>query len=139
MRVPALFLAASTALALALAGCDDPDLHTVQGTIRFAPGAERVLGGSDALFITARPAGGKGGPPLAVLKMVGVKLPVAYRIGQDDVVMPGTWFRGKLEVRAVLRKSGFVGAPMKGDLDSALSPPVEPGAKGVDLELGPIP
>ncbi len=139
MRVPALLSAALLFVALGASGCDDPDTQTVQGTIRFAPGSERALGGSDALFITARPAGSQGGPPLAVLKMVGVKPPVAYRIGQDDVVMPGTWFRGKIEVRAVLRKSGFVGAPVKGDLDSPPSRPVEPGAKGVDLELRPVP
>lgn len=136
MRLPAI--ATAIVLGLALGGCDDPDAQAVQGTIRFAPGSERRLGGSDALFITARPVGDAKAPPLAVLKMVGVQPPVAYRIGQEDVMMPGTWFRGKVEVKAVLRKSGFVGAPVKGDLDSKPVGPVEPGAKGVDLELGPI-
>lgn len=139
MRVPALLSTVMLAACLGVVGCDDPDTQAVQGTIRFAPGSERTIGGSDALFITARPAGSQGGPPLAVLKMVGVKPPVAYRIGQDDVVMPGTWFRGKIEVRAVLRKSGFVGAPVKGDMDSPPAGPVEPGARGVDLELRPVP
>lgn len=139
MRILALLPILLVSSALLLTACDDPDLHSVQGTIRFAPGTERVIGGSDALFITARPAGAKGGPPLAVLKMVGVTLPTTYRISQEDVVMPGTWFRGKMEIKAVLRKSGFATAPVKGDLDSPLVGPVEPGAKGVDLELRPAP
>ena len=139
MRLLACFPALLVASVLGLAGCDDPAAQAVQGTIRFAPGAERAIGGSDALFITARPAGAAGGPPIAVLKMVGVKPPVAYAIGQDDVMVPGTWFRGKLEVKAVLRKSGFATAPVKGDCDSPVVGPVEPGAKGVDLELRPVP
>ena len=139
MRMFALVSAALTSTCLVLAGCDDPNAQAVQGTIHMAPGTERPIGGSDALFITARPAGVEGGPPLAVLKMVGVKLPATYRIGQEDVIQPGTWFRGKIEVRAVLRKSGFVGAPVKGDMDSPTVGPVEPGASGVDLELRPVP
>jgi hypothetical protein len=137
MRLPALALA--FVCALASPGCDDPDAQVVQGTIRVAPGAERPIGGSETLFITARPAGAKGGPPLAVLKVVGMTFPTTYRIGQEDVVMPGSWFRGKVEIRAVLRRSGFVSAPAKGDLESAPSAAVEPGAKGVDLELAPAP
>lgn len=139
MRLPVLRSLVALACAAGLAGCEDPDAQTIRGTVRFAPGQARTLGGSDALFITARPAGDAKGPPLAVLKMVGVQPPAEYRIGQEDVIQPGTWFRGKIEVRAVLRKSGFVSAPVKGDLESAPAGPVEPGAKGVDLELRPIP
>ena len=52
-------------------------------------------------------------------------------------MMPGTWFRGKLEIKASLRKSGFVGIPTKQDLAGTATLTVEPGAKGVDIELRP--
>jgi hypothetical protein len=121
----------------ALSGCDDPDAQAIQGTVRLAPGVQAKIGGSDALFVIAREAGKKDGPPLAVLKMVGMSFPAEYRLSQEDVMMPGAWFRGKLAIKATLRKSGFVGMPTKHDLAGNASATVEPGAKGVDIELAP--
>ena len=136
MRLATAFLLLSL-VAGPLAGCDESDPQAVRGMIRLAPGTGQRLGASDALFITARAAGQAGGPPLAVVKMVGMTFPAAYSIGQEDVMMPGTWFRGKVEIKAVLRKSGFVSMPATGDLEGRASGAVEPGAQGVDIELGP--
>jgi len=121
----------------ALSGCDDPDAQAVRGTVRLAPAVQAKIGGSDALFVIAREAGKQGGPPLAVIKMVGMSFPAEYRLSQEDVMMPGAWFRGKLEIKATLRKSGFVGMPTKHDLAGNAAAAVEPGAKGVDIELTP--
>lgn len=137
MRLASLPFSLLLAGAALVAGCDDPDAQAVRGTVRLAPGVQAQVGGSDALFITARAAGQAGGPPLAVLKVVGMSFPATYRLAQEDVMMPGTWFRGKMIVKAQLRKSGFVGIPAKGDLEGEVATAVEPGAQGVDIELRP--
>lgn len=136
MRLASLLVVST----LMLSGCDDPDAQSVQGEVRLAPGSHGgSVGASDALFISARPAGQKGGPPLAVLKIVGMRFPVTYKLGQEDVVIPGNWFRGKVDVRASLHKSGFVSVDVPGDLQGGAKEAVEPGAKGVDIELAPAP
>jgi cytochrome c-type biogenesis protein CcmH len=129
------FKAALAAIAICLIGCDDGGAHAVAGTITLAPDRMAKLGASDTLFILARPAGEKNGPPLAVLKMVGIKFPLKYELGQEDVLMPGKFFSGKVEVQAVLRKSGIATLPVPGDVRGVHAQPVEPGAKGVDIVL----
>lgn len=121
----------------ATTGCDDPDSQAVRGVVTLSPEVKAKIGSSDALFVVARPAGTKEGPPLAVIKMVGMSFPAEYRLAQEDVMMPGAWFRGKLDIKASLRKSGFVGVPTKHDLAGSAKAAVEPGTKGVDIELAP--
>ncbi|MDB5097322.1 MAG: c-type cytochrome biosis protein CcmI [Cyanobacteria bacterium RYN_339] len=127
--------AALAAIAISICGCDDGGAHAVAGTITLAPDRMAKMGASDTLFILARPAGEKGGPPLAVLKMVGMKFPLKYELGQEDVLMPGKFFTGKVEVQAVLRRSGIATLPVPGDVRGVHAQPVEPGAKGVDIAL----
>jgi hypothetical protein len=128
-------LAALAAIAISSAGCDDGSAHAVSGTITLPPERVAKLGASDTLFILARPAGQQAGPPLAVLKMVGMKFPLHYELGQEDVLMPGKFFTGQVQVQAVLRKSGIATLPVPGDVRGAYGKPVEPGAKNVDIAL----
>lgn len=122
-------------LALLTAACDDAGSDAVSGTISMPPALQAKMGASDTLFIVARPAGVTGGPPLAVLKEVGMKFPLAYTLGQEDVMMPGRFFKGKVEIQAVLRKSGIATLPVPGDLRGVHAGAVEPGAKHVDIDL----
>jgi hypothetical protein len=117
-----------------LAGCESDAQQEVAGVVRVAEGISFKIQESDALFITARTPGAEG-PPLAVLKMLGVKFPVSFAIGQPDVMMPGTWFRGPVEIRAILRRSGFINIPTSADLVGQHAAPVNPGVRGVDIEL----
>lgn len=127
--------AALAAIAINLTGCDDGGAHAVAGTITLAPERVAKLGASDTLFILARPADQPNGPPLAVLKMVGMKFPLKYELGQEDVLMPGKFFTGKVQVQAVLRKSGIATLPVPGDVRGVHAQAVEPGAKDVDIAL----
>ena len=127
--------AALAAIALFLLGCDDGGSHAVSGTITLSAERMAKMGASDTLFILARPAGENGGPPLAVLKMVGMKFPLHYELGQEDVLMPGKFFTGKVEVQAVLRRSGIATLSVPGDVRGAHAKPVEPGAKDADIVL----
>jgi hypothetical protein len=125
-------------LALALLGCDALGNNAVSGTISLPAERQAKLGASDTLFIVARPAGEAGGPPLAVLKIVGMRFPLQYSLGQEDVLMPGKFFTGKVEVQALLRKSGMVNVPAPGDVRGAHAGAVEPGAAGVDIVLDQV-
>ena len=126
---------AALALMMAVGGCDGGDRSAVSGTITLAPERVAKLGASDTLFILARPADQPNGPPLAVLKMVGMKFPLKYELGQEDVLMPGKFFAGKVQVQAVLRKSGIATLPVPGDVRGVHGQAVEPGAKDVDIAL----
>lgn len=135
MRTKSYGLIGLLAVAAAcLSGCDSGGAQEVAGVVRLAPGTEFQVQESDALFITARAPGAEG-PPLAVVKMLGVKFPVKYTIGQDDVMIPGTWFRGPVEVRATLRRSGFINIPTPVDLAGQTRDPVVPGSREVNVEL----
>lgn len=127
--------AALALFAILAAGCDDGNSDAVSGTISMPPAMQAKLGASDTLFIYARPADQTGGPPLAVLKEVGMKFPLKYKIGQEDVLMPGKFFRGKVTIQAVIRKSGLATLVVPGDLRGAATHTVEPGATGVDIML----
>jgi hypothetical protein len=124
-------------LVLSMAACDAPDPSAVTGEIRLRNGVGATLAESDALFVVARSAANPQAPPVAVVKHLGVKLPLRYSIGQDDVMVPGTFFREPVRVRVVVRRSGFVGVPGPGDMEGEASAIVEPGAAGVNVELAP--
>ena len=135
MRNAGRAVAATLITILGLTACDGAGSDSVSGTISMPPALQKTLGASDTLFITARPAGQVGGPPLAVLKEVGMKFPLAYTIGQEDVMIPGRFFTGKVEVQALIRKSGIVTVPVPGDMRGAVGKPVDAGSKGVDFVM----
>ncbi|MEB3197333.1 MAG: hypothetical protein VKP62_09030 [Candidatus Sericytochromatia bacterium] len=118
-----------------LSGCDSADRTRVSGTVRLAPDAVVKVGESDALFLTARLAGSEVGPPMAVVKLLGVRFPQSFALGQDDVLMPGSWFRGPVVIRAILRRSGFIDVASPGDLVGQTSAPVQAGESGVTIDL----
>lgn len=117
-----------------LPGCAPDGGSQVSGTVHISESVSFRPLESDALFITAR-ARGSSGPPLAVVKMLGVRFPVKYTIGQDDVMIPGAWFKGDVEIRVILRRSGFINIPTPADLAGRSEGTHPPGARDVDVEL----
>lgn len=57
-----------------------------------------VMAESPVIFVFARPKGAQGGPPLAVQRLTEVRFPYEYKIGQSDVMVPGTQFDGEMVV-----------------------------------------
>ena len=121
-----------------LGGCDEGSGPSVSGTISLAPEHQKVLGASDTLFVIARPKGAEQGPPMAVLRIVGMKFPVKYTITQEDVLQPNTPFQGEMTVQAFIKKSGFVGMSTPGDMEGAYDQPVSVGATNVDFAIDTI-
>ena len=88
------------------------------------------------LFIIARPAGAAAGPPLAVKKVDRPSFPLDYILSQDNVMMQGTPFTGKISVTVRLDNDGNPVTRGPGDLTGDYKKnPVEVGAKHVDIVI----
>jgi len=91
------------------------------------------------LFIIARPAGSPGGPPLAVKKIDKPSFPLRYSLGQENVMMQGTLFAGKINISVRLDKDGNPTTRGAGDLTGEYKKnPVEVGAKSADVILDQV-
>jgi cytochrome c-type biogenesis protein CcmH len=87
-----------------------------------------------ALFIIARPATGAGGPPLAVKKIDRPTFPLDYMLSQDNVMMQGMPFTGKINITARIDKDGNPVTRTPGDMTGEYKKnPVEVGTKNVDV------
>ena len=89
-----------------------------------------------ALFIIARPAGGAGGPPLAVKKIDKPVFPLTYSLSQENVMMQGTPFTGKINLTVRLDKDGNPTTRGTGDMTGDYKKnPVDVGAKNADIVI----
>lgn len=132
-----LMLAALLLMPLPLVGgCEDSG-PAIEGTITMAPELQKTLGTSDTLFVVAKSKDG-GGPPVAVLRMTGMKFPLDYKLTQEDVLQPNTPFQGELVIEAMIRKSGSVGMKVPGDMDGAYGRPVAVGTHDVDFAIDQV-
>ena len=80
--------------------------QSISGTITIASKLKAKLDPNAALFIIARAAGGPGGPPLAVKKIDKPTFPLNYSLSQENVMMQGTPFSGKINISVRLDKDG---------------------------------
>lgn len=109
--------------------------NSISGTISMPPALQAKMGESDALYIVARTP--NGGPrPLAVQRMVGMTFPVRYTITQEDVLMPGELLQGRVELQAIIRRSGVVSLEVPGDMSGTCQQnPVPVGDQHADLTI----
>ncbi len=110
----------------------------ISGTIRVDPKLQGKVDKQATLFIIARPAGGSGGPPLAVKRIDTPSFPLSYSLGPENVMIQGTPFSGKLLISARLDKDGDAMTRDPGDLSGGSKQPVEVGAKNADIVLDQI-
>jgi cytochrome c-type biogenesis protein CcmH len=114
--------------------------QTVSGTITIDAKLKSNIDPNAALFIIARPAGGAGGPPLAVKKIDKPKFPLSYSLSQENVMMQGTPFSGKINITVRLDKDGNPTTRDAGDLSGEYKKnPAEVGrAKNADVILDQV-
>lgn len=111
----------------------------VSGKITIDPKLQAKIDPNAALFIIARSAGTAGGPPLAVKKIEQPVFPLSYSLGQENVMMQGMPFAGKINITARLDKDNNPTTRGPGDLSGdSRNNPVEVGAKNVDVVLNQI-
>jgi cytochrome c-type biogenesis protein CcmH len=111
----------------------------IRGTITVDPKLKASIDPNAALFIIARAAGAAVGPPLAVKKIDKPTFPLAYSLSQENVMMQGTPFTGKITVIARLDKDGNPVTRGPGDLTGEYKKnPVEVGAQNVDFVVDQV-
>jgi cytochrome c-type biogenesis protein CcmH len=111
----------------------------VSGTLTIDPKLKVNVDPNAALFIIARPAGGAGGPPLAVKKIDKPVFPLTYSLSQENVMMQGTPFAGKINITVRLDKDGNAVTRTPGDMTGDYKKnPVEVGAKNIDVVINQV-
>ena len=111
----------------------------ISGKITIDPKVRTSIDPTSALFIIARPAGAAGGPPLAVKKIDTPVFPLSYSLGQENVMMQGTAFAGKINITARLDKDNNPTTRDPGDLTGDFkNNPVVVGAENVDIVLNQV-
>ena len=113
-----------------------PSSAEISGKITVDPKLKANLDPNAALFIIARPAGVAGGPPLAVKKIDKPAFPLSYSLGQENVMMQGTPFTGKINIIVRIDKDGNPTTRGAGDMTGEYKKnPVEVGTKNVDVVI----
>ncbi|MGH7795245.1 MAG: cytochrome c-type biogenesis protein CcmH, partial [Candidatus Binatia bacterium] len=108
----------------------------ISGKITIDPKLKVKVDPNAALFIIARPAGTTAGPPLAVKKFDRPTFPLDYTLSQDNVMMQGTRFSGKITISVRLDKDANPVTRGAGDLTGDYKKnAVEVGAKNVDIVI----
>ena len=108
----------------------------LQGAVSVAPDlAARVPAGA-VLFVIART--GEAGPPLAVKRIGSPRFPVEFEIGPDDRMIQALPFTGPFRLSARLDSDGNAMTRTAGDLQTAASQTVGPGARGIALVLDEV-
>jgi cytochrome c-type biogenesis protein CcmH len=116
-----------------------PAGQSISGKITIDAKLKDKLDPQAALFIIARPTGGAAGPPLAVKKIDKPAFPLNYSLGQENVMMQGTPFTGKITITVRLDKDGNPATRGAGDLIGEYKKnPVEVGAKNADIVIDQV-
>jgi cytochrome c-type biogenesis protein CcmH len=111
----------------------------ITGRITIDPKIKAAIDPQAALFIIARPAGGGGGPPLAVKKVDRPAFPLSYSLGAENVMTQGVPFTGKVNITVRLDQDGNPGTRGPADVNGDYKKnPVEVGSKNVDIVLDQV-
>jgi hypothetical protein len=116
-----------------------PSAGQISGTITIDPKLKAGIDPNAALFIIARPAGGASGPPLAVKKIDKPTFPFSYTLGQENVMMQGMPFTGKINITVRLDKDGNAATRGAGDMTGDYKKnPADVGAKNIDIGIDQV-
>jgi cytochrome c-type biogenesis protein CcmH len=108
----------------------------ISGTIAIDPKLKAGVDPNATLFIIARPAAGAAGPPLAVKRIDKPTFPLSFTLGQENVMMQGMPFTGKINITVRLDKDGNAATRGAGDLTGEYKKnPADVGAKNVDIVI----
>lgn len=117
-------------------GSGPEQAQQMRGTISVDAKLTSKLDARAVLFIIVHPAGTTAGPPLAVKRIEHPLFPLSYSLGQENVMMPGLSFSGKVSVSARLDKDGNPMTKQPGDMTGEYKKnPVEAGSRNVDIVL----
>lgn len=103
----------------------------LSGSVIASPRLQRIIETPNmVLFVVAENAGGV---PIAVKRFVNPRLPLDWRMGPDDLVLPGRDWSGTLSVHVDVNSHDRIGNPVPGDLYGSHRHPVRSGDGAVDV------
>lgn len=127
MRGPA----AAAAALLLWAGCGSEGRFVVAGAVTAPPRFHAAIDRPNAvLFVVATNAAGV---PVAVKRVINPRLPLAYELRREDLVLPGPAWRGALSVRVYITPHGKLGEWTRGDLRGAHPGTVRTGERHANV------
>lgn len=106
----------------------------ISGKIVLGEGVKAPKDG--AIFVIARNAGSKGGPPVAVTKLTPGATGLTYTIGPENVMMGGP-FKGPYDITARWDQDGNAMSKQPGDLSGAAKAPASAGGSA-DIVLDTV-
>ena len=119
---------------LCLAGACRPVFDTrfrLQGVITASPQIQRKMERPDTvMFIVAMNAGGI---PVAIKRILNPRLPLAYQLTEEDLVLPGPVWRGPLAVKVHVNTHGQAGIIVHGDMVGTNPGPVYSEDRNVNV------
>lgn len=121
-------------LATLAAGCEwlTGDFR-LSGVVEITPQLEaRAPKTNSVLFIIAQNAGGV---PVAVHRIVNPEFPAAFKMGPQDLLVPGIRRNEPLTIVARLNAHGILSSAKPGDLEGRSPSPSHPGEHGVRIRL----
>ena len=93
--------------------------QTIKGKVTLSESIKKTIPKNGVLFIFAKTHGIKERrPPLAVKRIVSPKFPLEFELSDQDSMVPGTKFEGKVQIVARFSPSGMV-FPKKGSFEGA--------------------
>ncbi len=108
---------------------------TISGTITVAPEFEGSVPAQGLLFVIARAAGVRAGPPMAVLRIPNPSFPLEFEIGPQNVMIPSMRFEGDIDITARVDGDGNAMTRLAGDLSGGTTKPHSPRSTGVRIVL----
>lgn len=111
---------------------------SVSGTVQLDPSLKGRVSDTDTVFIFARFADGRRGPPLAITRKTVKDLPLNFMLDDSMAMMPAfnLTSAGEVVVGARVSKSGNA-SPQPGDLEG-FSAPVKVGATNLQISIASV-
>ena len=133
-----IYLCFLLAVSFFINGCDFYPIfslpkESVSGVGRLTPQLKKRALKVRTLFLYLQSE--RGGPPLAVQKLINVKFPYHFILTKNDSMMPGVSFTGRVLVRARLDSDGIVGTFSVGDFEGVSHKIVQVGSKNVNVVI----
>jgi len=108
--------------------------ESISGVLTLHPKISSLLPKEPKIvFIIARSL--KGGPPLAVKRLVAKTFPLPFILSAKDVMQPGTPFKGEVKLLARIDHDGRAGPVQKGDFEGNLKKSIQVGTQNIILEI----
>lgn len=110
-------------LVSAVPACRKPGPAIITGTVKIPAELQQKITPTAVLYVVARAAGTRSGPPLAVQRITPpFNFPLDFKLSQKNAMLPDKPFQGRVNVSARISQSGSASPINPGDIEGTASP-----------------